>query len=95
MQPAQKARELDPESYAWAVNLGHVYLLQGDRQTARKYYEKAVSLIPDEDEFQRGPVADFELFIKRRWQVEASQAELSWMKKAFTKRKDSKALKSK
>jgi WD40 repeat protein/Flp pilus assembly protein TadD len=95
LQPAQKAHELDPENYNWAVNLGHIYLLQGDQQTARQYYEKTLPLIPDENESQRGLVADFELFIKRGWQVEASQEELSWMKEAFEKREDSKALNSK
>jgi len=80
---AYKAHELDSKNYVWMVNLGHVYLLLGERETARRYYEKMLPLIPDETAFQTGPVADFELFIERGWQVEACRAELAWMRTAF------------
>ncbi len=65
------------------MNLGHAYLLTGDAVTARTYYEKTLPLIPSEEDFKAGPVADFELFIEKGWQVEACQQELTWMQQEF------------
>ena len=84
-KPCQKAYELEPKNFAWAVNLGHTYLLTGDNTKARQYYEKTLKLLESEEQFQEGPVADFELFIKKGWQVEASRQELEWMKGEFKK----------
>jgi tetratricopeptide (TPR) repeat protein len=64
---------LAPDNFAWNLNLGHAYLLQGDRETAHGWYEKTIPLIPDESSLETGPLADFDLFIERGWQVEASQ----------------------
>lgn len=84
---AQKAHELDPESYDWAVVLGHVYLLTGDRRTAREYYEKTIALLPDEDALTSGPLADFDLFIAKGWQVEACREEAAWFRQRFAEKK--------
>lgn len=83
---ARKAHELDPESYATAVNLGHVYLLTGDRQTADEYYEKTVALLPDEAALTSGPLADFKLFIKKGWQPKACKEEAAWFRKRFAQK---------
>jgi tetratricopeptide (TPR) repeat protein len=74
-----KAQVLAPDKYAWTVNLGHTYLLQGDRQTAHDWYQKALPLITDEEELKSGPLADFDLFIERGWQVETSREERAWL----------------
>ena len=81
--PCLKAHELAPDSYACAVNVGHTYLLTGDAGKAREYYGKTIDLIKTEEEFTKGPMADFELFISNGWQVEACRQEMAWMKKAF------------
>ncbi|AGX86362.1 tetratricopeptide repeat protein [Candidatus Symbiobacter mobilis] len=73
-----KAQTLKPDSYAWTVNLGHTYLLQGDRETAYVWYKKILPLIPDEASLTSGPLADFELFIQKGWQVEPSRTAKDW-----------------
>ena len=80
--PCLKAHELVPDSYAWAVNAGHTYLLTGDAGKAREYYGKTIDLIKTEEEFTN-VLADFELFISNGWKVEACRKEMAWMKKAF------------
>jgi len=83
---ARKAHELDPESYAWAVNPGHLYLLTGDRKTAREYYEKSIALLPDEAALKSGPLADFQLFIAKGWEVKACKEEAAWFRKRFAEK---------
>jgi tetratricopeptide (TPR) repeat protein len=94
-EPCQKASALEPESFAWTVNLGHTYLLTGDATTAREYYRQTLALLESEEQLTTGPVADFELFIKNGWQVEACNRELEWMKGAFEKAQHWKALNAK
>jgi TPR repeat protein/CHAT domain-containing protein len=79
----EKAHQMNPQIFAWTINLGHIYLLKGDRQTARRYYQEALPLIPDEASFEQGPIADFELFIEKGWQVKACRSELEWIRSAF------------
>jgi len=79
----EKAHQKQPQMFAWSMNLGHIYLLKGDRQTARSYYQEALPLIPDDASFEQGPIADFELFIEKGWQVKACQSELDWIRSAF------------
>jgi CHAT domain-containing protein/TPR repeat protein len=79
----EKAQKKQPHVFAWLINLGHIYLLKGDRQTARSYYQEALPLIPNEASFEQGPVADFELFIENGWQVKACRSELKWIWSAF------------
>lgn len=69
----------DGENYAWALNLGHTYLLTGDENTARNYYDKALELYKGEDDFRKDVVAAFDLFIHKNWQVEESKRAKNWM----------------
>ena len=78
-----KAQTLNPDSYASTVNLGHTYLLQGDREIAHAWYQKTIPLLPDEAALKSGPLADFDLFIERGWQVEASREERAWVARAY------------
>ncbi|CAK0772204.1 ABC-2 type transport system permease protein [Gammaproteobacteria bacterium] len=79
----EKAVALAPESMAAVINLGHTYLLQGDRETAHAWYQKTIPLIPDDAALKSGPLADFDLFIERGWQVEASRKERAWVAQAY------------
>lgn len=81
----QKAYQLDKTSFAKAVNLGHTYLLQGDAKTARGYYQESLTLVDDQESFEQGPVADFDLFIKNGWQTAAVETEKQWMQVNFAK----------
>lgn len=81
-----KARELAPDRFEWAFNLGHTYLLQGDRKTAHAWYERGLALLPDDAELRSGPLADFDLFIARGWQIEASRGERAWLEAGWQTR---------
>lgn len=80
---SEKALTLNPESMAWMVNLGHSYLLQGNKQAAYRYYEKTLPLIENEQSFQQGPLADFDLFINRGWKVNAARKAKVWMQTKY------------
>jgi TPR repeat protein len=79
----EKAHQMEPQVFAWSINLGHTYLLKGDRETARRYYQKALPLIQDEASFEQGAIAEFKLFIEKGWQAKACQSELDWIRSAF------------
>ncbi|OAD22595.1 Sel1 domain-containing protein repeat-containing protein [Candidatus Thiomargarita nelsonii] len=86
----EKALQKQPQALAWTINLGHIYLLKGEPQTARKYYRKALLdyqeplfLMPDDVSFEQGAIADFEGFIEKGWQVKACRSELDWIRSAF------------
>jgi CHAT domain-containing protein/Tfp pilus assembly protein PilF len=80
-----KAYQLDKSYYGWVVNLGHIYLLQGDAKTAREYYQETLTLLVDQANFENGPLADFDLFIKNDWQTVAAKTEKQWMQDNFAK----------
>ena len=85
-EPALKAHSLDKDNFVWTATLGHTYILQGDPKTAGGYYEEALVQIPDETAFKEGPVADFEFFIQKGWQVKECKKTLVWMRDAFARR---------
>lgn len=64
------------------VNLGHTYLLQGDRERASHWYERTIPLVPDERALRTGPLADSDPFMERGWQAVASREEQAWFEKA-------------
>lgn len=49
----QQAASLEPDNPLWLVALGQVYAAQGDLPLAQQYYEKAVTLAPDQAEYHR------------------------------------------
>ncbi len=78
-----RAVELNSDSYAWTVNLGHTYLLSGDTEGAYQHYRDTLALIPDRAALDSGPLADFDLFIERGWQVPASREARAWIEAAY------------
>ncbi|WP_295427335.1 tetratricopeptide repeat protein [uncultured Thiodictyon sp.] len=84
--PAEQAHRLAPTDVNWTINLGHTYLLAGDPAAARPYYDASIAQIPDAAALARGPVADFELFIAKGWQVKACRAALARMREGFARR---------
>lgn len=82
-EPTEKAYALEPDESSWIINLGHLALLAGDRGQARKYYQQALKWITSDEQFEEGPIADLELFIKKGWAVEAAQQELNWLREVF------------
>ncbi len=71
----------------WSMGQGHVSLLNKNPETAKVFYEEAISLIKTEEQFLDA-VGDFEMFIKKGWEVDSSRSLLQWFKKNFQKRKE-------
>lgn len=76
----KKAGRLDHGSLPATVNMGHTWLLRGDKDKAWKWYESALPLIEDKEELA-DILSDFDLFKKRGWQPELSQAGHDWFAK--------------
>ena len=54
----QKAVDLDSTDFAALVNLGHTYLLSGDKTQAMAWYRKTLPQINKEEELKDGPLDD-------------------------------------
>jgi len=75
-----------PDTFAWAINLGHLYLFKGEDLRAYEYYSKALTLIKHKSGFE-GFEADFKIFINNGWHVEKCKVALSWARKQFENKK--------
>ncbi|HPE70561.1 MAG TPA: tetratricopeptide repeat protein [Candidatus Competibacter sp.] len=82
----EKAHILAPDVFAWLINLGNLALLAGDREQARAYYRQGLERIQSNEQFEKGPVADLELFIQNGWAVEAARQELVWLRETLAPR---------
>jgi tetratricopeptide (TPR) repeat protein len=69
---------LDVTNWAATVNLGHTFLLVGDRKRAQNWYQKTLPFIDTEGDLNDGPLADFDIFIGKGWQVSASKDARTW-----------------
>lgn len=75
-----KALALDPANLAAAVNLGHTWLLRGEKERAWAEYEKSLLLVATKEEFA-DILTDFDSFKKRGWQTKLSQTARDWFAK--------------
>lgn len=73
----KKAVALNPGNLSAVANLGHTWLLQGDKDKAWSRYEAALLLIESKEDLD-DILADFDLFKKRGWQPELSQTGDDW-----------------
>ena len=80
-----QAVELDTSNYAALVNLGHTFLLAGDKVQAMGWYRKTLAHIQKDEELQQGPQDDFKLFIKNGWAVPDAQASQQWFEQTWPK----------
>jgi len=63
-----KAYTQKPTSLAWGINLAHSYWLhQKDEQRAKAQFLEVLPKIKDNDFFQQGPKADFNIFAEKGW----------------------------
>jgi CHAT domain-containing protein/Tfp pilus assembly protein PilF len=74
-----RAQHLAPLVPAWSTNLADVYLALGDLQAAERWYRAALQLIPDEQQFARGPIADLDLFERHGWAAADAPAMRTWL----------------
>ena len=84
--PINKSIELDSTLYYNFLNKGHVYLMKGNIETAKHYYKKALYNIETKEDFNEGPIADFEIFIKNGWKPEDCGNMKRWMINQFDNR---------
>lgn len=68
----ERAIAFDMGETSGLLNLGHTYLLQGDRAGAWVWYAKATALISSESDLRAG-LDDFSLFERRGWQIMLSK----------------------
>jgi tetratricopeptide (TPR) repeat protein len=74
----QLALDLEPNSMATLVNMGHTYLLQNKNDIAYQYYKKSIETEDNVATLMSGPIADFKLFIKRNWEKVEAEKALKW-----------------
>lgn len=74
----EKAVALDPGAMASTVNLGHTWLLRGNKTKAWSWYKKAIPLLENKEELEEGPLKDFVLFKKRGWKPRLCQTTHDW-----------------
>ena len=77
-----KAHRLDNTVYSWPLNIGHTYLLEGNADSARVYYRWALFRMESREDLG-GALSDFDAFIERDWELEASTAMRIWMMKRY------------
>lgn len=71
------------KDYANTLNLGHTYLLTGDREAAYRWYGESLVRLSSEEELRSGPLSDFDLFTARGWKVAESGAARRWMAESY------------
>lgn len=82
LNACKKAYETDSATMSYVLNLGHAYLLLGDTASARKYYDKTLSLAGTEKDFLTS-VKDFDIFTANRWQTGYAQQAKEYMMRRF------------
>lgn len=71
----RKAYEMDSFNHSWAVNYGHAFLMRGETDSARKLYDRALSLIEKNSDFYSGIIADFDTFLSNGWEMARIKTE--------------------
>lgn len=69
---------VNPVDLSAVVNLGHTYLLEGNKSIAWEWYRKGLLQIDNKATLREGPLADFDIFLKNGWQPELSKEAQCW-----------------
>jgi tetratricopeptide (TPR) repeat protein len=73
----ERSHDLAPNQWGTNLNLGHVFLLSGDRATAQQWYNKTLPLLESNQDLT-GVLGEFDLLIKRGMQVKGAKLVRSW-----------------
>ncbi|MFZ9386822.1 MAG: caspase family protein [Chitinophagaceae bacterium] len=76
----------DPSSVAFTVNYGHTFLLKGNMDSARYYYQKTLDNLSTPADYLTGPRTDFDLFFKKGWERKSAAEMADWMEKEFNEK---------
>lgn len=79
----ESALRIEPNHLGSLITLGHTWLLTGDMLRAHLYYRKSLWLIRDEDSLHSGPLADFDIFIRKQWHVEETKQSIAWFRQEW------------
>lgn len=73
----------DPSSVAFAVNYGHTFMLRGNPDSAKYYYQKTLNNLNVPSDYLAGPRTDFDLFFKKGWERRTVAEMADWMENEF------------
>lgn len=73
-------------SVAFTVNYGHTFLISGNIDSARYYYQKTLENCTTPSDYYDGPKTDFDLFFKKGWERKNVAELADWMELQFTKK---------
>lgn len=80
------AYEGSPGTVAFSVNYGHCFLLTGNTDSARFYYQKTLENCSTPDDYYSGPKTDFDLFFKKGWERKNVAEMADWMEQRFNEK---------
>lgn len=76
----------DPYSVAFTVNYGHTFMLKGNIDSAKYYYQKTLDNLYTPADYTVGPRTDFDLFFKKGWERRSAAEMADWMEKEFNEK---------
>ncbi|HUR64788.1 MAG TPA: caspase family protein [Chitinophagaceae bacterium] len=76
----------DPGSVSFTVNYGHTFLLKGNIDSAKYYYQKTLDNLSSPTDYTTGPRTDFDLFFKKGWSRKALAEMADWMENEFNEK---------
>ena len=76
----------DTTSSSFAVNYGHTFLLKGNIDSAKYYYNKMLENLNHPTDYTEGAKKDFELFFSKGWQRSAVSNIAEWLDNEFNKK---------
>ena len=76
----------DPFSVAFTVNYGHTFMLKGNLDSAKYYYQKTLDNLYTPADYTGGPRTDFDLFFKKGWERRSAAEMADWMEKEFNEK---------
>ena len=85
--PLCKAAYYDqPSSVAFTVNYGHCFLLKGNLDSAKFFYQKTLENLSVPADYTDGPKTDFDLFFKKGWNRKYTAEMAEWMDNEFNEK---------
>jgi len=73
----------DTTNVAFTVNYAHTFLIKGNTDSARYYYQKTLDNLYSPADYTTGPKTDFDFLFKKGWNRKAVAEMADWMDKEF------------
>jgi len=75
----------NPFSVSYAVNYGHTFLLRGNVDSAKYYYNQMLTNLELPEQYLDGPKKDFEIFFSKGWMRSTVADIAEWLDNEFKK----------